>query len=112
MREITLEFLRQLLKGNDGQGVVLEFAAGRRRPQEAATLEGRFGIEVLQNFLVRFGMSIVSDRVIPDEYAGAAIERLLRDLHLAFQKDLRQFSALAKQWRDPAVVPASAPGVP
>ena len=79
------------VKGNEGRGVAL-FARFHRPEGGLATVNGTAGREVLDNALVRFGMAIVSNRVIPDDGQQADLERLAVAYRDAFDADLSRFA--------------------
>jgi hypothetical protein len=81
-------------KGNEGQGVVLDYRFGAR--DRLATVEARIGVEVLDTALIRFGMKIAADRVIPDEEQSADIRKLWVAYRDAFGRDLERFARFGK----------------
>jgi hypothetical protein len=81
-------------KGNDGQGVVFDYRFGSR--SELATLEAQAGVEVLDTALIRLGLSIAADRVIPDEDQSADIHKLLVAYRDAFARDLERYARYGK----------------
>lgn len=80
-------------KGNDGKGAELDVSVDRQRG-ELAALHGRFGVEVIDNFLVKLGVSHFSDHIMPDEDVRGDIARLLSDSQRAFAADLARYVSL------------------
>jgi len=94
MKQLTIDFLRTALEGNEGKGLSLEVVHDQPAPGQDATTQIAVGIEVLDNALLRLGARMVNDRVVPDEDESADIERALWDAHRAFRSDLERFSTL------------------
>ncbi len=90
-------------KGNEGQGVVLDYRFATRDGQ--ATMDAQVGVEVLDTALIRFGMKVAADRVIPDEAESADIRKLWVTYRDAFARDLERFARYGK----PTVQPTSTP---
>ena len=93
--ELMLEFLDVACTGNNGKGVVAEmqFENGGQGKQTQVHFTSEF--EGLDNFMVRIGMGIVSDRIIPDNDVSDDIRRLVFDTQDAFTKDLDEFAKVA-----------------
>jgi hypothetical protein len=77
-------------KGNEGQGIVLDYRFATR--DGAATFDLSAGVEVLDTVLIRLGMSIAADRVIPDEEQSADLRKLWIAYRDALSKDLERFA--------------------
>ncbi|WP_148863783.1 hypothetical protein [Marinobacter fonticola] len=92
--ELVVDFLTVACEGNGGRGITASAEVSRPQSGKAAqlSLEGTF--EGLDNFLVRIGMGIVNDRVIPDEAVSEELRQLVFDAHEAFSRDLDQFERL------------------
>ncbi|HEX4937251.1 MAG TPA: hypothetical protein VFX11_01140, partial [Candidatus Kapabacteria bacterium] len=58
---------------------------------ESAKLVVKSAFEGLDNFFVRVGMGIVSDRVIPDPQVSVELRKLIFDTQEAFAHDLDGF---------------------
>lgn len=89
--QLALDFLTVAAEGNDGEGISGEV---RFRQSEAALAELRAqgGFEALDNFMVRLGMRIVSDRLVPDNAASQELFDLINDVQAAFVRDLDRFA--------------------
>ncbi|MDB4989605.1 MAG: hypothetical protein JWN04_4783, partial [Myxococcaceae bacterium] len=83
------------MMGNDGRGVTLN--ARIERPQGAlATIDGSVGLEILDTALIRFGMKIAADRVMPDDAQTRDIARLTLAYRDAFSADVERFAKYGK----------------
>ena len=93
--ELMREFLEVACSGNDGNGIIaqMHFEHGQDNGQTKVHFTSEF--EGLDNFMVRIGMGIVSDRIIPDNDVSGDIRRLVFDTQDAFTKDLDQFAQVA-----------------
>ena len=93
--ELMVEFLEVACNGNNGKGVVaqMQFENGRDGQQTQMHFTSEF--EGMDNFMVRIGMGIVSDRIIPDTDVSEDIRRLVFDTQDAFSKDLDGFAQVA-----------------
>jgi len=77
-------------QGNEGRGI----AASARFTGAAdgrSTVESSGGFEILDTALIRFGMKIAAERVMPDEDASADIRRLRVAYRDAFAADVERF---------------------
>lgn len=93
--ELMLEFLEVACNGNDGKGVVAEMNFENATEHQQTKVHFTSEFEGLDNFMVRIGMGIVSDRVIPDTDVSGDIRRLVFDTQDAFSKDLDNFAKIA-----------------
>lgn len=93
--QIMKEFMAVACKGNDGKGILLGAQFQQAKEGETAKLIVKSAFEGLDNFFVRFGMSIVSDRVIPDPKVSEEIRRFAFDAQEAFVRDLDGFAKIA-----------------
>lgn len=97
MMEVTM-------RGNAGRGVLMNvrfFGA----QDGLATLDGSAGLEILDTALIRFGMKIAADRVMPDKQEQRDLSRLLVAYRDAFTADLERFAkygAPVLELREPA----------
>lgn len=78
-------------KGNQGQGIALDFRFARP-PEQLATVDFGAGVEVLDTALIRFGMAIAADRIIPDEDQRADMSKLWFAFRDALSADLERFA--------------------
>jgi hypothetical protein len=88
---LTRQFFEVAVKGNDKKGIVLHADVGSPAVGEKGVLTGSLDIEAIDSFLVKMGVGIVNDRVIPDDDAVSDSEKLAGALHDAFVRDLKRF---------------------
>ncbi len=93
---LTRDFFDVAVRGNDGKGVTLDVAVGAATSGQPGVLEIGLGVEALDNFMVKMGVGIVNQRVVPDDDESADIDRLKLRMHQAFSKDFERFAARAK----------------
>lgn len=92
--ELVVDFLTVACEGNNGQGIAVSAEISRPGSGKAAQFDFSAAFEGLDNFLVRIGMGIVNDRIIPDERVSEDLRQLVFDAHEAFSNDLDQFERL------------------
>jgi hypothetical protein len=83
------------MRGNGGNGVTID-ARFEQSASGLATLDGSAALEILDTALIRFGMKIAADRVMPDDQELADIARLARSAQAAFRSDLERFARYGK----------------
>ena len=93
--QIMKEFMSVACKGNDGKGILVGGQFLQAKNGESAKLIIKSAFEGLDNFFVRFGMGIVSDRVIPDPRVSEELRKLAFDAQAAFVQDLDGFAQIA-----------------
>ena len=93
--ELMREFMTVAVKGNDGKGIVTRTEFSQLSVGELAKVDVGVSFEALNNFMVRIGMGIVSDRIIPDSDVSKDIQQLIYDTEEAFSKDLDGFEKVA-----------------
>lgn len=93
--EIMREFMGVACKGNDGKGILIGAHFQQADKDKTARLIVKSAFEGLDNFFVRFGMGIVSDRVIPDPKVSEELRRFAFDAQDAFVRDLDGFARIA-----------------
>lgn len=91
MESLTRDFFEVATRGNGGKGVVARFDVGSDGPSGQGVFAGSLAVEALDNFLVKTGVGIVNDRVLPSDDASDDNERFAAELHDAFVKDLGRF---------------------
>ena len=79
------------MKGNGGRGVTLTVAF-ERAASGLATIDGAMGFEILDTALIRFGMKIAADRVMPDDDAIRDIARLTLAYRTALRSDVERYA--------------------
>lgn len=93
--DLMIEFLSVACKGNGGRGIEARMEFVQPEPDQPAFVKLHTAFEGLDNFMVRIGMGIVSDRVIPSTGVSEDIQRLVFDTQEAFAKDLDNFAQVA-----------------
>lgn len=93
--EIMREFMGVACKGNEGKGILIGAQFQQAKADQTAKLIVKSAFEGLDNFFVRFGMGIVSDRVIPDPKVSEELRRFAFDAQDAFVRDLDGFARIA-----------------
>lgn len=93
--QIMKEFMTAACRGNDGKGILFGVQFQQATENRSARLLVKNAFEGLDNFFVRFGMGIVSDRVIPDPRVSEELRRLAFDAQAAFERDLDGFVRIA-----------------
>jgi len=88
---LTQRMLKVALRGNDGKGLVTT-ARFEQAESGLATFDWSTEWEALDTPLVRFGMGIAADRVVPDEKQEEDIRRLAVAYRDAFDADLERFA--------------------
>ena len=90
--QLATDFLSVATQGNDGEGIsgAVSFRQNRAGEAELA-VDGAF--EALDNFMVRLGMRMVSDRIIPDATTADELAALISAIQAAFVEDLGSFEA-------------------
>lgn len=91
LHDLITEFLTTACQGNEGRGIALAVRFDQR-PSTVATIDAKFGIEALNNFLVKLGLRFFNDRVMPDEDVDADVKRLMIDAQGAFSADLERYA--------------------
>lgn len=89
--QLALDFLTVAAEGNDGEGISGQVAF-RQGEAGLAEVRANGGFEALDNFMVRLGMRIVSDRLVPDTDASHELFDLINDVQAAFVRDLDRFA--------------------
>ena len=89
-------FITVAVTGNAGKGVVTRTEFSQLSEGELAKVEVNASFEALNNFMVRIGMNIVNNRVMPGSATSDDIRRLIFDTQEAFSKDLAGFAKLAQ----------------
>jgi hypothetical protein len=91
MESLTRDFFEVAAKGNGGKGLVLHMDVGSDGASGQGVFAGSMAVEALDNFLVKTGVGIVNDRVLPSDDASDDNERFAAELHDAFVRDLSKF---------------------
>ncbi|WP_166260126.1 hypothetical protein [Marinobacter salicampi] len=93
--QLVTDFLTVASLGNGGEGIVGRLEIINGDPLRSGRLKAGGAFEGLDNFLVRIGMGIVNDRIIPDDRVSTELRQLVSDANEAFSRDLDLFERLA-----------------
>ncbi|MDB4986105.1 MAG: hypothetical protein JWN04_1283 [Myxococcaceae bacterium] len=94
IESVTRDFLNVAAKGNDGKGFVGVLRMGiAKEDSTKGVLETGVDFDALDNFLVKIGLGMVSDKLIPDADAFTDIKKFSTDLYDGFVKDLARFES-------------------
>jgi len=91
---LTLDLWETAIKGNNGQGIVAEMNFIHNEDQ-LTQLQLNAQFEALDNFMIRTGVAIVNDRIIPSEAVTNDFRALISDTFKAFGDDLQDYALLA-----------------
>ena len=95
MEGLTRSFFKAAVEGNEGRGI--DWRVRFDRANDAlATVDGRVGIEVLDSTLIRLGMALAADKVVPDDDQLSDIRRLAASYRAAFDSDVARFAKYGK----------------
>ncbi|MDB4973990.1 MAG: hypothetical protein JWN48_2331 [Myxococcaceae bacterium] len=92
IESVTRDFLNVAAHGNGGKGFIgaLKLGVGKEGATKGV-LETGVDFDALDNFLVKIGLGMVSDKLIPDADAFKDIKKFSTDLYDGFVKDLARF---------------------
>jgi hypothetical protein len=93
--DLMRDFLAVACHGNGGKGITSQIEFTQPAPESPALLSVHTAFEGLDNFMVRIGMGIVSDRIIPDPRVSDDLRKLVVETQDAFARDLDQFMRVA-----------------
>ncbi|MDB4973991.1 MAG: hypothetical protein JWN48_2332 [Myxococcaceae bacterium] len=91
IESVTRDFLNVAAKGNGGKGFIGALKLGTKEGATKGVLETGVDFDALDNFLVKIGLGMVSDKLIPDADAFRDIKQFSTDLYDGFVKDLARF---------------------
>ena len=91
MESLARSFFKVAVEGNEGRG--MEWRVRFDRAEDGlSTVDARIGIEVLDSALIRAGMALAADKMVPDDDQLEDIRRLAGAYRKAFDKDVARFS--------------------
>ena len=96
IESITREFFEVAARGNNKKGLVVNLKIGAPGSGENGVVEVMATAEALDNFLVKIGLGMVNDRLVPNDKAIAQAKQFAADLHDAFVRDLARYATKAK----------------
>ena len=89
--QLARDFLTVATQGNNGRGIRGTVVFEQSAETGEAELHASGAFEALDNFMVRLGMRMVSDRLIPDTRTAEEIGSLVSGVQAAFVEDLDLF---------------------
>ncbi len=92
IESLTRDLFTTAVRGNEGRGVSIEVDVGAPARGQLGAVEVALGLEALDNFMVKTGVGIVNQRMVPDEDESRDIDRLNLRLHQAFSRDFERFA--------------------
>ncbi len=92
LKGLATRFYRALTQGNQGRGFAASLVFEHDPESGLTTIEGDAGAEILDNGLLRFALSAMSDRLLPDEKQENDLRRLAIAYRDAFDQDLARFA--------------------
>lgn len=96
IESITRDFFEVAAKGNGARGATLSFKLGTKEVGHNGVFESASEIEALDSFLVKIGLGMVNDRLIPNDRAFRDVKQFATDLHDAFVRDLSRYASRAR----------------
>ncbi len=91
MKGLAHDFLHTAASAHKGRGATAMLHVGATK--KGSTIEGEGEAVVLDNALIRMGMALVNDRLLPSPALFAELERLAGAAHAAFMNDLASYEA-------------------
>ncbi|MFT3925006.1 MAG: hypothetical protein QM778_20895 [Myxococcales bacterium] len=95
IQQITEDFFRMAVKGNDGKGVTWHAELGSRSEGQPGVFSVVASAEALESWIIKFGGSVAVDRLLMNEKAEQEAKQLAADLHDAFVRDFKRFQTKA-----------------
>jgi hypothetical protein len=93
IQQISEDFFRLAVKGNDGKGVIWHAELGSRAVGEPGVFSLVASAEALESWIIKFGGSVAVDRLLMNERAEEEAKQLAADLYDAFVRDLKRFES-------------------
>jgi hypothetical protein len=91
IQSLTQGFFRRAAYGNAKQGIAIKAVAGSENRATDGVLEGSFDLEALDSRLVKMGVGMVNDRLMPNSEVFADAKKFLGEMHDAFMSDLSRY---------------------
>ncbi len=92
MESLTKDFLTVAATGNGGKGFTLAGKIGTAgEGSKNGVIEGGFDFDALDNFLIKIGVGMVSQRLVPNNDALDEIKSYSGAVQAAFAKDFKRF---------------------
>lgn len=97
LNEAILDFMEIATLGNEGNGIETEVRLKNTATPGVTHVEVSNRVEALDSRLVRMGMSIINNRLMPDEHQSREFSALVQASSRAFQQDLAQYEELSRR---------------
>ncbi len=97
LESLVRDFVTTACKGNNGEGIAIDTRMDQPAPGKPATFDAKLSFEALDNFFVKFGVSVTNDRIIPDGDTWDEMLKLFQDMANAFSSDLERFAKISKK---------------
>jgi hypothetical protein len=92
IESVTRDFLNVAAQGNGGKGLIAAMKLGQgKEGSNHGVLEAGIDFDALDNFLVKIGLGMVNERLIPKPEALDEAQAFVGHAHEAFVKDLSRF---------------------
>jgi hypothetical protein len=96
IESVTRDFLGVAAKGNGGKGLIAAAKIGvAKEGSDRGVLEAGIDFDALDNFLVKIGLGMVNERLIPKPEAIDEAKSYFGELHDGFVKDFKRFEKRA-----------------
>lgn len=92
IESITRSFFEVAARGNGKKGVRASLRLGSRGPSADGVAELRGEAEALDSFLVKIGLGMVNEKLIPNDKAVREAKQFATALHDAFVRDLARYA--------------------
>jgi hypothetical protein len=93
IESITRSFFEVAAHGNGKKGLVAALTLGALARGGNGVLEAGIDVEALDNFLVKLGVGMVNERLLPGDAAVRDAKQFAADVHDGFVSDLVRFAA-------------------
>lgn len=91
IQSLTEDFFRRAVSGNEGKGITLGVVLGSENREAGGVLEGDVALDALDSRLVKMGVGMVNERVLPSGEVLEDGKKLVAELHDAFMRDLSRY---------------------
>lgn len=93
LQSLTHDFFAHAARGNDKKGVQIAIGAGSEARDQGGVIEWSMELEALDSKLVKLGVGMVNERLMPSDEVLSDAKSLLTELHDAFVSDLKRYGA-------------------
>jgi hypothetical protein len=93
LKSLTHDFFAHAARSNDKKGVVVAIGVGSEARDRGGVIEWNMELEALDSKLVKMGVGMVNERLVPSGEVLTDAKALLTALHDAFVADLSRYKA-------------------